>query len=270
MKVVFLDVDGTLVNYEGEVPASAVEAVRECRRRGNRVYLTTGRSKAEVYPSLWDIGLDGMIGGNGMYIEDAGVVLRDLVMERADVVRAVDWMRERDLGFYLESKNGLFANENFISKAAGMFDGDSEENRGRLRAMMPDMIYSETLYRDDVAKISVCLEPGVLEEARAEFGGKLGVGSWSASGGRHEFGELTVAGMDKVNAIEALLEHLGVDRADTIAFGDAENDLQMVRFCGVGVAMGNAVEELKAVSDDITDHVAADGLWKAFVKYGLA
>ena len=64
-KIVFIDVDGTLVNYDGTLPDSAVEAIRQARKNGHRVYISTGRSRAEVYQEIWDIGLDGMIGGNG-------------------------------------------------------------------------------------------------------------------------------------------------------------------------------------------------------------
>ena len=71
-KVIFLDVDGTLVDYEGNLPDSAVTAVQKARANGHRVYICTGRSKAEIYPNLWEIGLDGMIGGNGSYVEDHG------------------------------------------------------------------------------------------------------------------------------------------------------------------------------------------------------
>ena len=66
-KIIFLDVDGTLVDYENHLPGSAVAAVRQARANGHRIYICTGRSKAEIYPELWDIGLDGMIGGNGSY-----------------------------------------------------------------------------------------------------------------------------------------------------------------------------------------------------------
>ena len=83
MKIVFLDIHGTLVDYELRVPASAVQAVRAARAHGHEVYLTTGRSRAEIYPELWDIGFDGLIGGNGMYIERAGVVLADRAMATA-------------------------------------------------------------------------------------------------------------------------------------------------------------------------------------------
>ena len=60
--------DGTLVDYEGRLPESAAEAIRRARGKGHRVYISTGRSKAEVYQNIWDIGLVGMIGGNGSYV----------------------------------------------------------------------------------------------------------------------------------------------------------------------------------------------------------
>ena len=71
-RIIFLDVDGTLVDYQNRLPASAVRAIRAARERGHRVYICTGRSRAEVYQELWEIGLDGMIGGNGSYVEDRG------------------------------------------------------------------------------------------------------------------------------------------------------------------------------------------------------
>ena len=74
-KIIFIDVDGTLVDYENKLPASADKAIKQARKNGHRVYICTGRSKAEVYPYLWDIGLDGMIGGNGSYVEDGDTVV---------------------------------------------------------------------------------------------------------------------------------------------------------------------------------------------------
>ena len=53
-KIIFLDVDGTLVDCEGKLPDSAARAVRQARENGHRVYICTGRSRAEVYPYLWD------------------------------------------------------------------------------------------------------------------------------------------------------------------------------------------------------------------------
>ena len=69
--VIFLDVDGTLTDYENHIPASAVHAIRRARANGHLVYICTGRSKAEVYEEIWAIGLDGMIGGSRRLAEGA-------------------------------------------------------------------------------------------------------------------------------------------------------------------------------------------------------
>ena len=78
------------------------------------------------------------------------------------------------------------------------------------------------------------------------------------------FGDLGVKGIDKANAIDHLLKHLGAKISDTIAFGDAKVDIPMLEYCAVGVAMGNGGEEIRAMADFITEDVEQDGLWKAF------
>lgn len=268
MGVVFLDIDGTLVGYQLRVPASAVEAVRAARRNGHQVYLTTGRSRAEVYPELWEIGFDGLIGGNGMYVERDGVVLADRAMARDDVVAAVEWLQARGIGFYLESKNGLFGNDLLVPAATFVFGGDTQEHRDRIRSFFPDMIFDGELRRDDVAKISFVLNPDHFEAAVQAFGDRLKVTTWSASGNRPEFGEFAVSGVDKVHAVRDLLATLPeVER--TYAFGDAASDRAMIEFCDVGVAMGNAPEELKAIADHVAPSVTEDGLAEAFKCLGL-
>lgn len=269
MKIIFLDIDGTLVDYEAKMPDSAKKAVQEARKKGNKIYLTTGRSKAEIYPHLWDVGFDGMIGGNGMYIEDNDSIISDLSMSKDSIIRTVDWMNKNGIEFYLESKNGLFGSDNFISKAALVFGDDSEENRNRISNGFPEMIFGGEIHRDDVAKISFCLNPDKLEEAKKEFGEELKVSSWSLTGKKQEFGEFALLGIDKLKAVNILLEHLGVGIEDTFAFGDADSDSQMVKYCQVGIAMGNSSDSLKEVADYITDDVNKDGLLKAFENYNL-
>src|SRR5690625_1833156 len=269
MKVIFLDIDGTLVDYTSKLPASAAIAIKDARKNGHRIYLTTGRSKAEVYPHLWDLGLDGMIGGNGMYIEDNGAIIQDEKMDKEDVRKAVDWLNAREIGFYLESKNGLFANEYFLHQTISIYGENTIENEEKIRNIFPHMIFDGELYRDDVAKISFCLKSDYLDTAKKDFDGKLKVGSWSLTGARQEFGEFAILGIDKVNAVDTLLEHLGANMEDTFAFGDAENDMLMVESCGIGVAMGNAENDLKEVADYVTTDVNQDGMLKAFEHFGL-
>ena len=98
-KVIFLDVDGTLCNYEGVIPESAKQAIKQARKNGHKVYICTGRSRAEVYQEIWDIGLDGMIGGNGSYVEDQSKSVYHKKLSETEERAVVDWLHERGLEF---------------------------------------------------------------------------------------------------------------------------------------------------------------------------
>ena len=82
--------------------------------------------------------------------------------------------------------------------------------------------------------------------------------------------EITAGGASKGQALAALCAYLGVDIGDTIAFGDRDNDSDMLLAAGIGVAMGNAVEELKAVADYITDSNDEDGIARAIERFVYA
>ena len=273
-KIIFLDVDGTLVDYEGKLPDSAARAVQQARANGHRVYICTGRSRAEVYPYLWDIGLDGMIGGNGSYVEDGGEVVMHQMMTGAQCRRVVDWLHERGLPFYLESNSGLYASTDFATGAAEAVREYSRRKNGEAGVMtvqdaFPDMIYNGNPYREDVDKISFVLHSYQdYLDAAAAFP-DLKAGTWGGSGETALFGDLGVKDITKAHAIDVLLAHLGAERADTIAFGDAKVDIPMLEYCAYGVAMGNGGDEIRAMADLVTDDVEHDGLWNAFRKLGL-
>jgi Cof subfamily protein (haloacid dehalogenase superfamily) len=272
--IVFIDVDGTLVTYENVLPESAVSAIRKARANGHRVYITTGRSRAEVYQNIWDIGLDGMIGGNGSYVEDHGQVILHQLITRDQCRRIVDWLHERGLEFYLESNNGLFASENF--ETAGLTAiREYSKRKGRasstltIREAFPDMIFGGELYRDDLNKVSYLLNTYQdFLDTRDHFP-DLENNTWGGAGETALFGDLGVKNITKAHALQVLLDHLGASVQDTIALGDAKIDIPMLQLCRWGVAMGNAGEETKAAADYITDDVENDGLWKAFEHFGL-
>ena len=94
-------------------------------------------------------------------------------------------------------------------------------------------------------------------------------GTWGGAGETALFGDMGVKGITKAHAVDTLLAHLGADRADTIAFGDAKVDIPMFEACAYGVAMGSGGDEIKAAADYVTTGVDEDGLYHAFAHLGL-
>ncbi len=274
-KIVFLDVDGTLTDYEGNIPASAITAIREARKNGHKVYICTGRSRAEVYSEIWEIGLDGMIGGNGSYVESAGEVILHQLISPVQSRHIVDWLHERGLEFYLESNNGLFASEHFETRGNPVMQvyaarkGKDNANAFTVREGFPHMIFGGELYRTDLNKVSFILESYQdYLDAKEEFP-DLQVGTWGGAGETALFGDLGVKNVNKAHAIEMLLQHLHADTQDTIAIGDAKIDIPMLSYCNYGIAMGNGGQEIKDMADFITDDVNRDGILNAFRHTGL-
>lgn len=274
-KIIFIDVDGTLVDYENHLPESAVKAIRQARKNGHKVYICTGRSKAEVYPPLWEIGLDGMIGGNGSYVESEGVVVMHQLITLEQCKHIVDWLHERKLEFYLESNNGLFASEHFEEEGEPVIQeyskrkGKENADKITVREVFPDMIFGGELYRDDVNKVSFILRSYQDHLDSIQEFPDLQPGTWGGKGEIALFGDLGVKDITKAHAIDQLLNYLGAKREDTIAFGDAKVDIPMLEYCHIGVAMGSGGDEIKAMADYITDDVDKDGLYNAFVHFGL-
>lgn len=274
-KILFIDVDGTLIDYENKLPNSAKEAIIQARKNGHLVYICTGRSKAEVPDYIWDIGLDGMIGGNGSYVEHNNHIVMHQLISKEDAKEIVDWLKERKLEFYLESNNGLFASENF--KEAGK-KPIREYSKGKGKANYNDLevvdvlhgiIFDEELYRDDLNKVSFILNSYQdYLDAKEKFS-HLPVGTWGGAGEHALFGDIGIANVTKVNAIEHLLDYLNKDVKDTFAFGDAKIDIPMLEYCNVGVAVNSGGDEIKAMADYITDDVDKDGLYNAFKHFGL-
>ena len=272
-KVIFIDVDGTLLTYENILPPSATVAIRSARKNGHKVYICTGRSRAEVYDYIWEIGLDGMIGGNGSYVESGGKVIMHQVISLDDAKKIVDWLHGRKLEFYLESNAGLFASENFETHGESTiqeYSARKGKSMQTVRDGFPEMIFGEkNLYRADLNKVSFILESYQdYLDAQKEFP-HLKVGTWGGAGETALFGDIGVANIDKAHAIDVLLKYLGADKKDTIAFGDAKIDIPMLQYCEIGVAVASGGDEVKAVADFVTDAVADDGIFNAFKKLNL-
>ncbi|WP_366295331.1 Cof-type HAD-IIB family hydrolase [Paenibacillus sp. AN1007] len=277
-KIVFIDIDGTLVDDDGSIPLSAQQACKQARKNGHLLYLCTGRSKAEIYDSIWEIGFDGLIGAGGGYVEYGSDVLYHKKVTAEDVRHMVDFFNEHGIDFYLESNSALYASTHLQAHLERRIYGDvdnepaaREKKETKPHPFIAGLTYGEAdLYKEDVNKVCFLESPIVpFERIKQEFEGKFEVIQCTVPVFGEGSGELMIPGIHKAIAIADLLEHLGMSREDTIAIGDGMNDAEMLEFCAVGIAMGNAKPGLKEIADDITYSVEEDGLYHSFVKHGL-
>ncbi|MFR9255825.1 MAG: HAD hydrolase family protein [Merdibacter sp.] len=268
--VIFLDVDGTLTDYENHIPASAVHAIRQARANGHLLHLR--RSKAEVMRRSGR-SVDGMIGGNGCYVEHHGKVVFEQTLSEQQERAVVDWLQARRLEFYLECNSGLYASAHLEERGEPtirLINNAKEPLRmlgRRAPGVSGDDLWCGPVSRD-VNKISFILRATGFSDAQAAFP-DLKAGTWGGKGEIALFGDLGVPAVDKAVAIDRLLEAGHAKREDTIAFGDAKVDIPMFEYCAIGVAMGSGGEEAKAAADYVTDAVDQDGLYHAFRHFHL-
>ncbi len=269
-KILLIDVDGTLCSpIYNNPPESAVKAIRAARENGHRAYICTGRSKAEVYDNIWDIGLDGMIGGNGCYVEDHGVTVMHNKLTMEQVRHVVDWCASRNMELYLEANSGLYPSKRYreVSFEAYRKKFGKEPQYGKF---FEEMIYDADLYSiDDVNKISFRLNSWEDYLAAQKEFPELVVGCWGGDKPNCSHGDVSPKGVNKKNAVNFLLDYLHETKEDTIAFGDEAVDIPMFEACGYSVAMGSGAESAKQAADYVTTGTDDDGLYNAFVHLGL-
>jgi HAD-superfamily hydrolase, subfamily IIB len=270
-KIIFLDVDGTIVNDEHKMPESARKAIALARKNSHRIYLCTGCSKAEISEDTWSAGFDGIIGGNGCFIEHEGSVLEHKTVPYEHAEHAIQWMNEHGVDFYSETNSGLYASEHILSRVSKIIYGDaSEESQRKTKIAFIDLIYGQDPLREDLNKFSFLLNNNTtLADMEREFSQEFDITPWNFTMKGEIYGDLSQKGINKSTGIKLLLEHLQADLKATIGIGDGTNDMEMLNFCGIGIAMGNSTQELKNIADYVTSDINMDGLWNAFKQYEL-
>ena len=251
----FFDIDGTLVSFKSHtVPESARRAIARLREQGVKVFIATGRLMKHV-AIVNDIEVDGYITVNGGYcITSAGEVIFENAFPRATVERVIDLSEQ--YGFDL---NVMTHEDMYVSSM-----GERVQKIASMINIMPTVADVRAIAATQPV-VQMC--PYISRELEQEIMPLLPdcVGSrWIET-----FMDLNVRGVDKSLGIQQVMNYYGLTMAEAMAFGDGGNDLPMVRDAAVGVAMGNACDELKAVADYITSSVDEDGVSRALEHFGL-
>lgn len=266
-KLIFLDIDGTIVPL-GQAPSKAtVEAVRAARANGHKVFLSTGRREADVPEAVRSIGFDGGIYSAGGRAVVNGKEILDRPMPDYLVRQAAGILQEQKLYFILESASGTYA-----GAANQTFSGPVSQMIRLLKTVLQIVDQKHRPEYDPVYKIVFLAESSAQVEQVAQQLSTAATVVYSSSlfPGISSFtGEISGASINKGDALTHICKYLNVDLKDCIAFGDSMNDAEILQAAGLGIAMGNADACVKEIAGQICESCGEDGVAKALARMNL-
>ena len=245
----FFDLDGTLAVRNQPPSAADVAAIRAFRQRGNFAFLCTGRSPGYLYADILDIGFDGIVSGAG-----AHVTLGDRLLYRNAI--PTELMAPIQRAFEASASTLIMETERTMVQLASASAHTLVPSYSRVytadewQARFGDEVTSKfTVY----GAVPSDILPFVREHLSVIDHGR--------------YIEIVPKGCSKADGIRRVLEELNIPRENSLGFGDSMNDYDMITYVGVGVAMGNADEPLKAIADRVTASYTENGVAQVLNEY---
>ena len=247
-RLVALDVDGTLVNGRNEMSPVVRETVRALRKKDIEVVISTGRSVPGVMDTADKLGFDRgyAIGSNGslVFTYRPTEMLRAVTFDASEAVRSILDRMPDVLVAVEEVGVGYRVNRAFPSDELG----------GTITVQSV-----EELIGEPVTRVIIRSPEHSTEEFR-EVVADLGLTDTNYYIGYTAWLDIAPMGTSKASGLDFLCDHLGIAQSDVLAVGDGNNDIEMLTWAGRGVAMGQALDEVIAVADDVTGSIDDDGV----------
>lgn len=265
-KLVALDMDGTLLDSQKKLTSRVRSAITSAKEQGIKVVLASGRPFEGMLPTLIELGLDGEEDYALTY--NASLILK--VACQTKVSSAI--LTGQDAIELSEIADKLDINILAYSMTRGLIT-PKQNKYTDYEAKLNNIEFTEFDFNllekdEDILKVMMIDEPELLTDAIAQLPQTL-QDKYSMARSLPFFFEFMNKDSNKGKGMEALTAHLGLSPEQTICVGDAANDLEMIQFAGLGVAMENAIDEVKAHANYITASNDEDGVAHVFEKYVL-
>ena len=268
IKLIALDLDGTLLNMEKKVPQGNYQALKECEKAGIQIVPTTGRGVGGIPPMIRELP------GANYAITTNGAVVADLKNNKAIKTCGLsNEMIQRILNIAKKyhSATDPFIDGRAITEPASIDHMDefglSPEMQKLIRdtrEVVPNVMEYVKTTGAEAEKVNIFMAD--LEEREVLRKELMAIPELSISSSMYNNLEVNAKGADKGSALLWLADYLGIDREETMSFGDGENDIPMIQAAGIGVAMENALDTVKAAADMITLKNDEDGVAAAIRK----
>lgn len=266
-KLVALDMDGTLLRKDKSISDRTLNAIKEAREKGVKIVLATGRPVKGIVNYLDYLGLDNddeyAVTFNGSAVQTAktGQMLFEHFMSGSDLHYIYELSRKFGVNFHAFDGNG----ELITPKMNQYTDLEAQINKIEIKKI--DL--NEIGHEDNIIKVMMVDEPEKLDKAFAELPEEVFT-KYSVMRSAPIFLEFLNPVINKGLGLSLLSEELGIKREEVIAIGDAGNDIDMIKYAGLGVAMGNAYPQVKEAADYVTVTNEEDGVAEVIERFVLS
>lgn len=251
IKIIFFDVDGTLIDMDTKVPTDiTINALKKLRQSGYKICLATGRSPMSL-PNLGDIEFDAYLTYNGSLCYANDIKIFSNPISKKDIINTLE--NARNLG-----KPVALATDNILS--ANGIDQDLIDYYG----FAHQEVFIDPNFEDRINEevYQIMMGARVSEyESILKGSENIKIAAWW-----HRAVDIIPKNGGKGAGVKAILKHFGYERNQAMAFGDGDNDIDLFQAVRVSVAMENASENLKEIAIDICGHVSENGVTRYLEK----
>ena len=264
-KMIALDMDGTLLNSEKQITPLTKAAIKKAHAQGVKIVLATGRPLEGIYPALKELDL---LGSGNYALSFNGALVVNVQEKRpiyANALKGSDYKKLNELSCQLgvnchafSTRQGLIARKN-----SRYTQVEVDINKIPLHIVNPSTDINDD---EDIIKVMFIDEPAILEPALKKLP-DWAKNDYNSFRSTPSFFEFMHKHVDKGAGLSHLAQYLNISRDEIIACGDEGNDAAMIKYAGLGVAMGNAIDSIKAIADYVTDTNDDDGIAKVIDKF---
>lgn len=255
MRIIFLDIDGTIIDcFRGlEKPSNkTIQSVKALQAQGDAVLIVSGRPKCLLDKSILDLNTDGLILGNGSYIEYHGEKILTNYIDSEIIDKIIAFGTKHHCPYYLESNDYVYTQDRDDELHHAYFD----------EWKLDDKVKNfDGVKRDYLAcMMALRSDENLMSECERYLGDDLDM---ARQNGLYAY-DLNARGFNKGSAIKYFINYLNCDDLETFAFGDGENDITMMQSVDHPIAMGNACDKIKNICEyqtlDVLDEGVTEGL----------
>lgn len=254
----FFDFDGTLQGFENHtISDSTLEALKLLKQKNKNIYIATGRNLVDMPKDIFNYGFNGFINNNGGMCSDENQNTFFVeYLDPKDVEALIEYDQNNPTAFSFMTADNPFSINRVNDKIISSFN--------HFNIIVPEVVDPISLRKDNIMQMNL-----FVDETEEKYLMNNVLKNSVATRWIEHFADINPKDVNKMTGIERMANKHNIDLSKTMSFGDGGNDITMLKGCTIGIAMGNANENVKQIADYVTTSVEEDGVWNALKKYEI-